>query len=445
MSTTARKSGSGILDSVINNLPVELHIPGYRFCGPGTKLAKRLSRGDVGINGLDEACKEHDIAYSREKNLEQRHKADQNLGEKALKRFKSSNASIGEKAAALAVATAMKVKTKLGMGCVNEKTKKRRDVTKQARVALKGKNVKNMKDAIKVALKAVNKAKKKKKFIKAVRVIPIPKTGGFLPLIPIFAGLSALGALGGGAAGIAKAVNDAKDAKQKLEESKRHNVAMEQIAMGLISFESYNSIPNIEKNKNDKFYYGSEGEYIVIPEGNYNVDSINKYIQRSFGDFRSLDDNDSTRTGIVKAQQKLISITANNNTLKCKIKCSEDIDFTKEDSIGHMLGFKPRKLPAFINHQSDFPVDIFNVNNICVECNIVGGSYVNDKQAHVIHEFFPKVPAGFKIIEAPNNVVYLPINTRIIDQIVVNIISEDGELINFGKELVSVRLHLKEA
>ncbi|KAJ8910548.1 hypothetical protein NQ315_011061 [Exocentrus adspersus] len=229
MSTTARKSGNGILDSIINNLPVELHIPGYRFCGPGTKLAKRLSRGDVGINGLDEAC------------------------EKALKRFKSSNASIGEKAAALAVATAMKVKTKLGMGCVNEKTKKRRgcktrkrkakskriggsltfkDVTKQARVALKGKNVKNMKDAIKVALKAVNKAKKKNKFIKAVRVIPIPKTGGFLPLIPIFAGLSALGALGGGAAGIAKAFNDAKDAKQKLEESKRHNVAMEQIAMG---------------------------------------------------------------------------------------------------------------------------------------------------------------------------------------------------------------------
>ncbi|KAJ8914021.1 hypothetical protein NQ315_012044 [Exocentrus adspersus] len=250
MSTTARKSGSGILDSIINNLPVELHIPEYRFCRPGTKLAKRLSRGDVGINGLDEACKEHDIGYSREKNLEQRHKADQNLGEKALKRFKSSNASIGEKAAALAVATAMKVKTKLGMGCVNEKTKKRRgcktrkrkakskriggsltfkDVTKQARVAL----LKNMKDAIKVALKAVNKAKKKTKFIKAVRVIPIAKTGGFLSLIPIFAGLRALGPLGGGAAGIAKAVNnDAKDAKQKFEESKRHNVAMEQIAMG---------------------------------------------------------------------------------------------------------------------------------------------------------------------------------------------------------------------
>ncbi|XP_018573827.1 uncharacterized protein LOC108912895 [Anoplophora glabripennis] len=44
--------------------------------------------------------------------------------------------------------------------------------------------------------------------------------------------LSALGALGGGAAGFVKAVNDTKDAKQKLEESKRHNIAMEEIAMG---------------------------------------------------------------------------------------------------------------------------------------------------------------------------------------------------------------------
>lgn len=213
--------------------------------------------------------------------------------------------------------------------------------------------------------------------------------------------------------------------------------------LGLISFEAYNSIPNIEKNKNNKFYYGSKGKYIEIPEGNY--DAINKYLQRALDDFRWHDNDDSIREGIVKEHQKLISIKANNNTLKCRIKCSEDIDFTKKDSIGHLLGFKPRKLAAFGYHVSDFPVDIFSVNTICIECNIVGGSYINDRQAHVIHEFFPTVPAGFKIVETPSNVVYLPINTRFIDQIVVNIVSQDGELINFGREVVSLRLHLKEA
>ena len=53
-----------------------------------------------------------------------------------------------------------------------------------------------------------------------------------LPLVPIFAGLSAIGALSGGAAGIAKAINDTAAAKRQLEEARRHNQAMEQIALG---------------------------------------------------------------------------------------------------------------------------------------------------------------------------------------------------------------------
>jgi hypothetical protein len=55
-----------------------------------------------------------------------------------------------------------------------------------------------------------------------------PKSGGFLPfLLPL---LGALGALGGGAAEIATAVNKAKSDKQLLEETQRHNKAMETIS-----------------------------------------------------------------------------------------------------------------------------------------------------------------------------------------------------------------------
>ena len=41
----------------------ELHIPRYQFCGPGTKVFTRLSRGEQGINELDRACRIHDIEY----------------------------------------------------------------------------------------------------------------------------------------------------------------------------------------------------------------------------------------------------------------------------------------------------------------------------------------------------------------------------------------------
>ena len=44
--------------------------------GPETKLVKRLKRGDRGINRLDEIAKQHDIDYSKAKNLRDKWKAD---------------------------------------------------------------------------------------------------------------------------------------------------------------------------------------------------------------------------------------------------------------------------------------------------------------------------------------------------------------------------------
>lgn len=105
------------LNRAIDVLPFELHLPGgYRYCGPGTKLKKRLARGDSGINKLDEACKLHDIAYSKYSDSKNRSIADRVLAEKAWQRVKSSDSSIGERAASLAVASAMKAKSVIGGG-----------------------------------------------------------------------------------------------------------------------------------------------------------------------------------------------------------------------------------------------------------------------------------------------------------------------------------------
>ena len=250
-------TGKGLLNNAINSLPIELHIPGYQFCGPGTKLEKRLNRGDKGINGLDAACRVHDIAYKQNKSLHDRHKADKVLEEAAWQRFKAKDAKLGEKASAWAVTTAMKIKRKLGMGIKSVKGKKqkkskRRQIAGGKSVPLQSgvlKKVRNtmrkfgnkvdqsdgLKLGSKLALLAARDVVKAIGGIKKVRkprVIPVPKQGGVLPLIPIFAGLSALGALAGGATGVAKAVNDAKLARMNLEEAQRHNKTMEAIAVG---------------------------------------------------------------------------------------------------------------------------------------------------------------------------------------------------------------------
>lgn len=132
---------SGVAGTVVNKavdlLPVELHLPGgYRYCGPGTKLKERLARGDPGINKLDEACKEHDIAYSKYKDNRHRSTADSLLADRAWARVKSSDASLGERAAAWAVTNAMKVKAKLGGGV--RRGKKRGDRKKKNKTQGKG-------------------------------------------------------------------------------------------------------------------------------------------------------------------------------------------------------------------------------------------------------------------------------------------------------------------
>lgn len=116
ISLKRKVKGVGLINSVINNLPFEVHIPGYNFCGPGTKLKKRIERGDQGINLLDSACREHDIAYSKYPDFEGRHQADLILQEKADERAKASDANLGEKVSAVLVRETMKAKRKIGAG-----------------------------------------------------------------------------------------------------------------------------------------------------------------------------------------------------------------------------------------------------------------------------------------------------------------------------------------
>ena len=166
-------------------------------------MKKRLARGDKGINPLDAACREHDIAYERSNSLTDRHEADAVLENRAWDRFKSKNSGFKEKAAAWLVTTGMKAKRKMGAGCgFKAAVKAARNVMKKN---LKQKNLLVLaKKCVAAAKKNIRKTNCKKK----PRVIPIPKTGGALPLIPIFAGLSALGSLTGGIANVVKTASE---------------------------------------------------------------------------------------------------------------------------------------------------------------------------------------------------------------------------------------------
>jgi len=60
------------IQTLLAKIGIGFHWPGYQYKGPGTPLAKRLKRGDPGINWLDKIAKQHDIAQ----NLQDKWKAD---------------------------------------------------------------------------------------------------------------------------------------------------------------------------------------------------------------------------------------------------------------------------------------------------------------------------------------------------------------------------------
>lgn len=108
--------GRGLLNTLINNLPFPLHLPGYSWCGPATNVRANLAKNVPSKNKLDSYCKEHDIFYMNNPDTAARNKADMRLAEQAWSRVSASDASLAEKAAAYAVTNLMKAKAKMGMG-----------------------------------------------------------------------------------------------------------------------------------------------------------------------------------------------------------------------------------------------------------------------------------------------------------------------------------------
>lgn len=98
--TSKRKRS--FIDRFIEMLP-EIHCFGYRYCGPNTNLTERLTCCEIGINGLDCACMDRDIAYAASIDPELRCNADKILLLKAFQRILAKDSRIGERSTALIV------------------------------------------------------------------------------------------------------------------------------------------------------------------------------------------------------------------------------------------------------------------------------------------------------------------------------------------------------
>ena len=118
--------GGSILNKMINNLPVEMHLLGHNFTGPGTKLNKRLNTDltpkawSKPINRIDKAAYHHDLCYLKNNDTATRNAVcDKNMLEEMKNIY---NPTLRERMERGIVSTLIGTKKRFGWG-VEEKKK----------------------------------------------------------------------------------------------------------------------------------------------------------------------------------------------------------------------------------------------------------------------------------------------------------------------------------
>ena len=210
--------------------------------------------------------------------------------------------------------------------------------------------------------------------------------------------------------------------------------------MALVNLETYYSFPNIDASNNIFRYSPDAGKTwynINIPEGCYEIEDINDYIHRIMKENKHYD---------LANEKYSVKIEPNNNTLKCVMNITGNfrVDFLLPNSIRTVLGFN-KKVYTSGYHESENVVNIINVNSLRVTSDIIDASYSNGEHENTIYSFFPDVGPGYKIIEKPVNLIYLPLTLNNISQMETKLTDQDGNLINLRGEELSIRFHIREA
>lgn len=216
-------------------------------------------------------------------------------------------------------------------------------------------------------------------------------------------------------------------------------------ALGCVGFYGYNSVPNIDE-ENNKFYYSVEDdgdiELIEIPIGSYEIKDIQRVLNELL--IEALEGNNIKKQSD-KHHPDVIQFIPNHNTLQCDMYSSTINVHFIDGSFGNLLGFDKEIYEKGTYHISKKPVDIVKITSIRVECNIITGSYYNDKLMHTLYEFPLDVPPGYSIQNTPANIIYMPLlNSDQIDNITLAICDQNGAEVNFRGERIVVRLELKK-
>ncbi len=206
--------------------------------------------------------------------------------------------------------------------------------------------------------------------------------------------------------------------------------ASEVALIGCNMWYSWHNISTKHNTNKLRIFDGSKWQTIIFPEGNYDFEDIQDYINDHF-----------------ETQDSPISILANTVTLRTVILLNPGykVDLTENSSgeLYKMFGFAPQIIDQH-KSESKYKADITRgVDRVLIHCSIVGGTYGNSYESDVIYSFVPNVSPGSILDIQPFHPIYLPLKDITIRKIRMIITDQNNRPIDLNGQHIDYLLNIK--
>ena len=193
------------------------------------------------------------------------------------------------------------------------------------------------------------------------------------------------------------------------------------VEIALVGLSTYYSYPNVDERNNIILINDKK---VSLIKGCYEVKDINSALTKEGGG---------------------ATVTSNPVSLKVEMTIKEGyvVTFPDKNSLGDLLGFAAGVYKAG-THTSQRICNILRVNNILIQCDVIGGSSINGRPAPVIYSYSPNVGAGRKIVSEPRYPIYLPVTVDRITELNVWATDQDNNLLDLQNEDLIITFHIRK-
>jgi hypothetical protein len=224
--------------------------------------------------------------------------------------------------------------------------------------------------------------------------------------------------------------------------------------VGLVSSMICYGWPNISQElANNIIKYRIDGtaawNTITVSDGTYTIVQLDELIKREMKANGHYDAGADTREIATSDDLYYITMGANESTGRVVITLAGTYQLDLSQSrIWDVLGFTSTTVLATAGRHEGTEVPDFNrdVNQVQIRCDIIANnaSFVNGRAAPILYGLNPEgQPYGFISVK-PMQIIYLPMNTRVLDRINIKITDQDGNILTVGGERTTVLIDIRK-